>query len=311
MKAKHIFWGLLFVSLGILILINNISGINWNWISLWKLWPLLLILWGIEIMVKNTTAKIIIAGVAGIVLAISLFASFNTIVHLTNSNFNIDFDNKQDYKYEFTDYSEPFINNIKSASFHFKAGAGSFISGNDTTANLFAAHTEGLKNNYELTKIINGTDAIIKMDMKKNRIHLGKDGIRNRVVMKFSKLPDWDLNFDVGAASLDLDLTPVRVKNLNIDMGAASLRVKLGDILSRTDIDIHSGASNVEIEVPESAGCEIRSEGALNSKNFRGFYKAGTDLYRTEKFDSTSKKIYINLDAGVSSLNVNRYSGKW
>ncbi len=311
MKPKHIFWGLLFVSLGILILINNISGIYWNWLGLWKLWPLLLILWGIGIMIKNNTAKIVIAGVAGIVLAISLFASFNAIVHLTNSNFDFVFDNKSDYKYEFTEYNEPFTNNIKSASFYFKAGAGSFISGNDTTANLFTAHTEGLKNNYELSKIINGTDAVIKMDMKKNHIHIGKDGIRNRVEMKFSKLPDWNLNFEVGAASLDLDLTPVKVKTLNIDMGAASLKVKLGYILNRTDVDIHSGASNVEIEVPKDAGCEIKSEGALNSNNFPGFYKAGTDLYRSEKFDSTSKKIYINLDAGVSSLNVNRYSGDW
>lgn len=311
MKAKHIFWGLLFVSLGILILINNISGIYWNWLSLWKLWPLLLILWGIEIMIKNNTAKIIIAGIAGIVFAISLFATFNTIVHLTNSNFGIVFDDKSDYKYEFTDYSEPFTDNIKSASFYFKAGAGSFLTGNDTTLNLFSAHTEGLKNNYDVSKIINGKDAVIKMDMKNNHIHIGKGGIRNRVEMNFSSVPDWDLNFDVGAASLDLDLTPVKVKTLKIDMGAASLKVKLGNILNRTDVDIETGVSSVEIDVPENAGCEIKSEGALNSSNFKGFYKAGSNLYRTEKFDSTAKRIYINLDADVSSLNINRYSGDW
>ena len=138
MKAKHVFWGVLFVSLGVLILINNITGIYWDWLGMWKLWPLLLILWGIGIMVKNNAAKIIIAGAAGIILAISLFASFNAAVHLTNSNFRFIFDdNNQDYKYEFTDYSEPYSNKVKTASFYFDAGAGSFISENDTTSKLF------------------------------------------------------------------------------------------------------------------------------------------------------------------------------
>lgn len=311
MKAKHIFWGLLFISLGVLILTNNISGIYWDWLGLWKLWPLLLILWGIGIMVKNNTAKIIIAGVAGIVFAISLFASFNTIVHLTNSNFDIVFDNKSDNKYEITDYTEPYTDNIKSASFYFKAGAGSFLTGDDTTSNLFYAHTEGIKNNYDVSRIINGNDAVIKMDMKENRIHIGKDGIRNRVEMNFNTDPVWDLNFDVGAASLDLDLSPFKVKTLNIDMGAASLKVKLGNVSSRTDVDIQTGVSKVEISVPENAGCEIKSAGALNSSHFPGFYNAGSGLYRTEKFDSTAKKIYINLDADISSININRYSGNW
>lgn len=311
MKAKHIFWGFLFISLGILILTNNISGIYWDWLGLWKLWPLLLILWGIGIMVKNNTAKIIIAGVAGIVFAISLFASFNTIVHLTNSNFDIVFDNKSDNRYEITNYTEPYTDNIKSASFYFKAGAGSFLTGDSTTSNLFYAHTEGIKNNYDVSRIINGNDAVIKMDMQENRIHIGKNGIRNRVEMNFNADPVWDLNFDVGAASLDLDLSHFKVKTLNIDMGAASLKVKLGNLSSRTDVDIQTGVSKVEINVPENAGCEIKSGGALNSSHFPGFYSAGSGLYRSEKFDSTSKKIYINLDADISSINIKRYSGDW
>lgn len=309
MKAKHVFWGLLFVSLGVLILINNISGINWDWMGFWKLWPLLLILWGIGIMVKNNAARIIIAGIAGIVLAISLFTSFNAVVRLTSGNFDVDFNDSQNYKYEITDYSEPFTSSIKSVQFNFKAGAGSFTSGNDTTLDLFFAHTEGIKDNYDLTKVLNGEEAFINMKMKETRIHIGKRGIRNRVELNFNPKPEWDLNFDVGAASVDLDLSSVKVRNLEINMGAASLKAKLGGILNRTDVNVKSGASKVEINVPENAGCEIRTEGALNSKHFEGFNKVSSDLYRSENFDSSGKKIYIHIDSGVSSLNVNHYSG--
>jgi hypothetical protein len=52
-------------------------------------------------------------------------------------------------------------------------------------------------------------------------------------------------------------------------------------------------------------------DGALNSKEFDGFKKLKSDLYQTANFDSTKKKIYIKIDSGVSSLDINRYSGDW
>ncbi len=313
MKAKHLFWGLLFITLGILILINNFSGLYWDWIGLWKLWPLVFILWGIGIMIKNNTAKVLIAGLTGVVLAITLFASFKAVVHLASNDFNVVFDDDSgsDYKYESTDYSEPFSSGIKTAVFNFKAGAGSFTSATDTSSKLFYAHTEGAKNNYELSSNITGNNADLVMKMKETRFRIGKHSIRNRVEMYFNPEPLWDLNFEVGAASVNLDLSRVKIKNLRVEMGAASFKAKLGSTTERTEVNIETGASSVEIGVPENAGCEIRTEGALNSKDFKGFTKISSDLYRTENFDSAGNKVFIHIDSGVSSLDINRYTGDW
>ena len=313
MKAKHWFWGLLFITLGILILVNNFNGLYWDWAGLWKLWPLVFILWGIGIMVKNNAARVLIAGLAGIILAVSLYASFKTVVHLTTGDFDIVFDNgsDSDYKYEFTDYSEPYSDSIKAVEFRFKAGAGSFSSISDSSSNLFYAHTEGVKNNYDVTNLVTADKASLEMSMKKTRIRLGKHSIRNRVEMYFNPQPVWDMNYDVGASSVNLDLSPVKVRNLKVHMGAASFKVKLGSNTERTDVNIETGASNVDIDIPETAGCEIRTDGALNSEKFRGFEKINSDLYRTANFDSSSSKIYIRIDSGVSSLEVTRYGSEW
>ena len=313
MKAKHLFWGLLFISLGILVLINNFSGLQWNWIDLWKLWPLLFILWGLGIMVKDNSWKILIAGIAGIIFAITLFASFKTIVHLTTGDFNVVFDNDSDsdYKYDLTEYAEPYKDNIKAAVFHFKAGAGTFTSATDSASNLFYAHTEGAKNNYELNTKLIGDQADIQMKMKETRFRFGKHSIRNRVEMYFNPTPLWDLNFDVGAASVDLDLTKVKVRNLNVGMGAASFKVNLGNTAERSNVNIESGVSSVELNIPESTGCEIITDGALNSKDFEGFTKISSDHYRTENFDKAQNKIFINIDSGVSSIKIKRYSNEW
>ncbi len=313
MKAKHLFWGLLFITLGILILVNNFSSLNWDWEGLWKLWPLVFILWGVGIMLKNNAVKVVVAGLAGIVFAVSLYASFKTIVYLTTGDFDIVFDTGSDsaYKYDFTDYTEPYTDSIKTAEFHFKAGAGSFTSISDSAADLFHARSEGVKNNYELTNLVDGDKASLEMTMKKKSIRVGRHSIRNRVEMYFNPQPVWDMNFDVGASSVNLDLSPVKVSSLKIRMGAASFKVKLGGNTARTDVNIETGASDVDLNVPESAGCEIRTDGALNSEKFRGFKKINSDLYRTSNFDSSANKIYIRIDSGVSSLEVNRYSKIW
>ncbi len=119
--------------------------------------------------------------------------------------------------------------------------------------------------------------------------------------------PEWELNFDVGAASVDLDLTQYKVSTLNVGMGAAAFNVKLGNLVDVARIKIDAGASDIDILIPDSVGCEINSDAALSSRNYEGFTKINNDIYRSEDFDKFSKKIYIDIDCGVSSIDVKRY----
>jgi len=146
------------------------------------------------------------------------------------------------------------------------------------------------------------------LKMKKTKIKLRKGSFKNKMEMSLNAEPIWNMNFDLGAAAIDFDLSPYKVSTLKLDMGAASLDLKIGDKYPETIIDIDAGASSVDIEVPESSGCEIKSDVSLSSKHFNGFNKISKDLYKTDNFDSAKNKIYIRIDAGVSSIDVRRYS---
>ncbi|HEX9253534.1 MAG TPA: hypothetical protein VF870_14915, partial [Ignavibacteriaceae bacterium] len=63
----------------------------------------------------------------------------------------------------------------------------------------------------------------------------------------------------------------------------------------------------IDILIPDSVGCEIKSDAALSSRNYEGFIKINNDLYRSENFDKFTKKIYIDIDCGVSSIDVKIY----
>jgi hypothetical protein len=129
--------------------------------------------------------------------------------------------------------------------------------------------------------------------------------------MNLNPEPIWNMNFDIGAAAIDFDLAPYKVSTMKLDMGAASLDLKLGDKYPETILDVDAGASSIEILVPDSSGCEIKANVSISSKDFRGFKKMSSGLYRTENFDTAKNKIYIRLDAGVSSIDVSRYSKEW
>ena len=53
--------------------------------------------------------------------------------------------------------------------------------------------------------------------------------------------------------------------------------------------------------------CQVRTDDVLSSKNLNGFTKIKSGLYRTDGFDEAGKKIFIEIDCGVSSINIGRY----
>ncbi len=313
MKTKHIFWGSLFIAIGILILLYNLDILHFDLTNLWKFWPSVLILWGISYFVHNKIVKGFVAGIAAIMLAITLFGFFSSSFNVFYNAFNIDNDGVNisfDSHTDTSNYVESYNPKIKTCDFYLNAGAGAFEL-NDTTDNLLTAITQGVKNNYEINRNDSNDNSTVTMKMLKKHFIFNDGHNRNRTILKLNTNPIWNLNFDIGAASVNYDLSPFKTNNLNIKMGAASMRVKLGDKSDITNFTLKAGVSSIDIEVPESAGCEIRCNTSLSSKDFNEFNKINSNLYRTNNFDSAKKKIYLNLDTGISSIHVSRYGGSW
>ena len=307
MKTSHIFWGTLFIVLGLLVLLNNFSAINLHWENLWQFWPILLVLIGISMLVKNKYGKSALAGAAAILLALLIFTSVKLSTDFIKGDFELTLNDDEDYNFANTEYSESFDTSIAKAKLYLDAGLGSFNIG-DTTSELIFVKTEGIEKNYKLTKSDYDNVSKLKLKMKKTTFHLGKNKFKNKVEIALNENPTWDINIDGGAAAMNLDLTKFKIENIDVGMGAASLNVRLGTLSDKTRLNVEAGASDIDIMVPEEVGCQVRTDDVLSSKNLHGFTKIKSGLYRTDGFYEAGKKIYIDIDCGVSSINVGRYS---
>jgi len=58
--SKGAFWGLFLLTLGVFLLLDTMNVIDFSWHTAIKLWPLIFIFWGINLLPGNETLKLII-----------------------------------------------------------------------------------------------------------------------------------------------------------------------------------------------------------------------------------------------------------
>ena len=307
MKTKHIFWGTLFISIGILVLLNNLIGFTIYWDEIWRFWPVVLVLWGVTILVKDQFFKGILSGASGIILALIIFTTFQSTAGILSDNYwnSNDFYISMDSSENMQQFTEPYNTDYKNAYLHFASGAGSFSIVNSTNE-LIEATTAGADYDFSLDKDSGDNKVSIDLSMEDHRFNFYHGKLKNKARFSLNTNPEWDMDFDIGAASADFDLTEYKIEKLKIEMGAASLKLRLGMKSDVSNVKISGGASAIHVYVPSGAGCDIISDINLSSRHFRGFGKLSRSHYQTDNFDSATKKIYLNIDAGVSSITVTR-----
>ncbi len=326
MKISRLIWGILLLFIGCILLLQNFNVINFYWGNVWRFWPMLLIIFGVNILFDRNNSKI--GQIISLVLLVGtltfLFVrgqqpyslrdefSKNLKFKSDGNDFNFDWDgddNSNDTSTSLNQlkFSEPLItsDSSKKAVLNVAGGGISFSLGGETGA-LFNAEVKNRKNNFSLTKMVTDSATILNFKMldKKNRFNF-EGG--NSVGFKLNKAPIWDVNMKLGAGESDFDFTDYRIRTFTFNGGASALKLKFGELLPISDVFVKSGVADVKIEVPKNAGCRITTKIGLSSKDFDGFDKISEGVYQTANYNGSTNKIFIKLDGGLSSFEVDRY----
>lgn len=317
MKLSRVMWGVILLFVGIVLLLENFNVINFYWRNVWSFWPVFLVIAGINILFnknKSDTGNMISLAVVVIVLGFIFYKGqqppankFWIGDHFTK-DLDIDIDDDKDGIVERMTFSEPFNarDSTKKTVLNISGGGTSFKLDGGTDS-LISANVERRNGNFMLTKEISDslTTLNFKMKDKKGSWSLGDGG--NDVSLKLNKKPEWNLNLHMGAGEVDFDLSDYKVRSFSFDGGAASIDIKVGSLLPITDVSVKTGVADVKINIPETSGCRIRTKTGLSAKDFTGFIKIDNGNYETANYKAAAKKVFINLDGGLSNFEVNRY----
>ena len=267
MRKNRIFWAVVLVVVGFLLLLSNLGLFN---INLWNLfWPTLLIVLGVWFLIGTTV------GTGEI--------------------------EKEEGSVDLGDVESATIT-VKYGAGRMKlnasAEAGKLLSG--TFANGLDARVT--KKGSNLDVLIQPNRRVIPVVFFPGNWITGR-GLEWDFGL--SKEIPLNLVFETGAADTYLDFTDLQVKDLLLKTGASSTEIRLPAKAGTTYFKVEAGAASLVILVPDGVAARVDAEAGLASVSVDQdrFPKQGR-IYQSADFESADNKIDIRIETGMASIEI-------
>ncbi len=295
-KLFPIFWGSFFVSLGVGILLKKYGIIPFQDIYFSNLISVLLIIIGIAFLNIPRIVKQILAALVGISIAVFFLSLFGSI----HREIKFFFDDKNTFSASIASNVIEYDAVLDSANIVIQAGAIELDVASISTKALkysaddmsgFKLKHDSTYKNYEL----------ICNPKKWKSI---KNGFSGDLQLNDSTI--WSINAKLGATEFNGNFKDIKVGKLFLSAGASDINLEFGKKHNDTEILIESGASDIEIDIPFDAYCEISTNTSLTSSNFEDFEEVNPGFFRAGIPDSNVSKFRITISGGVSNFQINR-----
>ena len=301
---RGVFWPLLLIALGLIFLLQNfgfITGVSW--LAVASLWPLLLVLIGLDIaFARRWPLPTLVVEVAVIAAGLALVA------YSPNLSPGI---------FVFGDGGGPgdtdvtvargdatqlmlTVNGGATRSYHVSGGATALVEAHSTSPDL-RVRSSG------------STRAAVRVDQVSPDGFLHPASVGDIQIRVANDVPT-SVVINVGAGDFDVDLSDVRVTDARVNVGASSMRFVLPKPTGNVDIRMNGGASNISIVVPEGVEARISTTGGLlslrsdnprlgNGSTDRGVFAGGTSV-ETSGYSAAHDRVTLTISAGASSIVV-------
>jgi len=299
-RRRGVFWPLLLIALGLLFLLQSlgyISGISWFAIA--SLWPILLILIGLDIAFAGrwplaTLAAEVLVIVAGLAL-VAYAPNLGPVAFGGPSG---------------PGETDIFVPRAGATELDLTLNGGATrayrVSGGATE--LVEAHSA----NPDLRVGATGTSRInVRLDQVAPSGFLRPAGDSDIQVRIASDVPA-SLTVNVGAGQFDIDLSAVLVTTADVNVGASSMRFVLPKPTGDVRIDMNGGASSITVTIPDGVEARIATSGGIlsvrsenprlgSSGSARGVFAGRTSL-ETSGYATAHDRVTLTITAGASSI---------
>ena len=294
-RYRSYFWPALLILVGVIAFLVNSGVISTDRLSLLAdLWPVILIVIGLELLVRRA-----VPGQNGDVAAvlIVLLAAGGSIAYVALAP-NPTTSGKVD--------SHAALGNLNHASLEIDAGA----------ANITVTGTSSLEGDlYHATISYSGAKPEINLDRSDGSLTIsqGNTGFgmfqthRFTMDLQINSSVPWTISSNGGASTETFNLAAVPLKAMDINTGASRENITLGSPSGVVPITINGGALTVNLHRPPGTGASVSVSGGAVSLTFDGHQNhaigniqestgSGTDMYRVEVSGGAST---VTMDAAA------------
>jgi hypothetical protein len=297
---------LILIFLGAVFLLQNTGYLPPNfWMNLWRLWPLVLVLVGIELLLAHRVSWVALAGVAAVALVLGAFAT-NTSMPTLGGNAQ-----------PVTNTAQTDLQGANQAAVTVRFGAGQLVVGpleRPQPNALAVMNYQGPPQMAPQPRYTPVNGGIGQLEYQSS----GRDGpsflpFANgstdpaRMELDLSpNVPISALNIQTGATDARLDLSNLKIGTLDMSIGAASSFVRFPEAGGPMTGHISGGASNITLEIPQGVAAQIQHHGGLTTLNVdqSRFPQVNEVTFRSPDYDTAQNKVDLNIETGVTTITI-------
>ncbi|MEE9203365.1 MAG: DUF5668 domain-containing protein [Dehalococcoidia bacterium] len=282
--------GLILVFLGVVFLLQTLGVVPWEvWGTLWRFWPVALILVGINILWGRRSPWLVLA-VSGVVL----LGVIGAAVWIQESPPPLE---------ATTSYSQP-LQGVERAEVEIDFGAGELVIASLPTTSPNLVEGEGRPEVEQDFQLRDGT-GVLHLSAPGRRVQwpFREGGFRLEAALN-PNIP-LELTLKAGASNARVDLTDLKVTRLRIDMGASRLNLHLPAGAGATEAVVKVGAADVTITIPQGVAARIAASTGLTSFNVdtSRFPKTG-ETYESPGFATAANRVDLRVESGVARVAI-------
>ena len=296
MNRKSIFWGIIIILLGLILLVNNFQILPWRvWVELLRFWPIILIAIGVDLIFRKSSLSFL-----QILSPLLIIAAIGGAIYLSQTG--------QVYKEksEVFKFHQSLSPDLEQANVEINFGAGILkLRG----GSIYLFDGDFITPSWLRPKMrYKATDREGFLELseegKRDRFEFGRWGEEHSWILRLNNKTPLTLKIKTGASSNYLDLSSLKVTYLELKTGVSKNEIRFGSLTS-TRAKISAGASQITIFIPRSIGAKIEADTALTSTNLNelGFRKQG-DVYFSNNYSTAENRLELEVEVGVSSIRV-------
>jgi hypothetical protein len=297
---------LILIFLGGVFLLQNLGVLPPNFCqNLWRLWPVVLVLAGIELLFAHRIPWIALVGIAAVVLMLGALATNARRPETTPTTATVPRTSPVD------------LGGAVQAAITVRFGSGQLDVGplaQPGATQLANMTYDGPTDFVPVTHYEPSSGAIGKLEYQFGESHgaayipfAGHGPGEPHMTLELNpNVPITAMTIQTGATDARLDLGTLQVNSLDMSIGAASTWVRLPQINGTSQVHVSGGAATLALEVPQGVAARIRHRGGLSTVTVdpTRFPAVGDGLYQSSDYDTATSKVDVTLETGVTTIQV-------
>ncbi len=308
-RPPSFFWPLVLIGAGVVLLLSNLGYLPWrSWNVLWRLWPLLLVALGIDVLIgRRSTVGAIISGLLMLLLiggAVAVVFFAQNIPGLANLTQPVEWH---------TEHVEHPLAGVERGRVGIDwTSAPGYLSTLRDSPNLIEGDVT-YRGELVFDVGVRGDQADVELDSHFSGPWLGPFDFGGQAEERWDVRlsPDvlFDLTLDAGSGPCDFDLAGLQVSDLFLDVGSGSIDLTLPSS-STFEASISGGSGSITIVLPKSVGARVVLDSGSGSfhpdERFR-LVEGEWDndgVWQTGNFDTAEHTIVLRIDQGSGSISI-------